>query len=86
MYEIKYHKNTVKDIPKLKAAKLDTKAKDLIEIIKEDPFRYPPKWEELQGDMRGYYSRRINLKHRLVYKVTEETRIIRVLSMWTHYD
>ncbi|MGF6375373.1 toxin YoeB [Clostridiales Family XIII bacterium PM5-7] len=86
MYEIKYHKNAVKDIPKLKAAKLDAKAKALIDIIRINPFDYPPQWEALKGDMEGYYSRRINVKHRLVYQVIEEKKIVRILRMWTHYD
>ena len=86
MYKIEYHKNALKDITKLKQSKLDQKAKQLIEIIKENPYQNPPPYEKLVGDLKKYYSRRINQQHRLVYNVLEEERIIRVLSMWTHYE
>ncbi|MEG6572903.1 Txe/YoeB family addiction module toxin [[Clostridium] cellulosi] len=86
MYSVVYYKKTLKDIPKLKAAKLDKKAKALIELIKDDPFKNPPPYEKLQGDLRGAYSRRINIQHRLVYEVLEDEKIIKILSMWTHYE
>ncbi len=86
MYEILYTKKASKDIPKLKAAKLADKAKALIELIRLTPFADFPAYETLQGDLKGAYSRRINLKHRLVYEVLEDTRQIKILSMWSHYD
>jgi len=52
----------------------------------EDPFRKPPPFEKLLGDLRGAYSRRINLQHRLVYQVMEDRRVVKVLRMWTHYE
>ena len=86
MYEIVYTKVAIKAIPNLKSAKLDKKAKALIDIIKIDPFQKPPPYELLKGDMQGDYSRRINLQHRLVYQVIEEVKTVKILSMWTHYD
>ncbi len=75
----------MKDIPKLKAAHLDIKAKTLIEIIKENPYQNPPRYEKLVGDLEGLYSRRINIRHRLVYEVFESEKIIKIISLWTHY-
>lgn len=86
MYQIVYTKKSVKDIPKLKGAKLDAKAKKLIEIIRNDPFQNPPPYEALIGDLKGAYSRRINIQHRLVYEVVEEEKTVKILSMWTHYE
>lgn len=86
MYNIFYTKAAQKAIPKLKAAKLDGKAKKLIEIIRENPFQNPPPYEKLTGDLSGAYSRRINIQHRLVYQTDEITRIVKILSMWTHYE
>lgn len=86
MYSIIYVKKAIKDIPKLKAAKLDVKAKKLIEILKRDPFENPPPYESLIGDLKGAYSRRINIQHRLVYQVLEEEKTVKVISMWSHYD
>lgn len=86
MYNIVYTKKAINDIPKLKSVKLDIKAKALIEIIKENPYKTPPTYEKLMGDLTGAYSRRINIKHRLVYEVLEEEKTVKIISLWTHYD
>lgn len=86
MYSIVYTKTAVKDIPKLKAAHLDTKAKALIDVIRANPYQTPPSYEKLVGDLQGLYSRRINLQHRLVYHVLEDEKIVKIISLWTHYE
>ena len=86
MYRIEYTKAAVKDIELIKRAKLDKIAKKLIDIIKENPYEKYPPYEKLLGDLLGTYSRRINRHHRLVYCVNEETKTVRVLALWTHYD
>lgn len=86
MYSIYYTKIAVKQIQLLKSAKLDTKAKKLIDLIALDPFKNPPPYEKLIGDMSGLYSRRINIQHRLVYQVYEEEKAIKIVSMWSHYE
>ena len=86
MYSIFYTKKSLKDIPKLKSAKLDKKARLLIEILKRNPYENPPSYEKLVGDLNGAYSRRINIQHRLVYQVIEESNTVKILSMWSHYE
>lgn len=86
MYKILYTKKAASDIPKLKAAKLDKKAKALIEVLRSNPFQNPPPYEKLLGDLSGAYSRRINVKHRLVYAVSDDKLEVKILSMWTHYE
>ena len=86
MYKIEYHKRAIKDIIKLKENNLDKKTKKLIEVLKENPFQNPPPYEKLTGDLKGLYSRRINIQHRLVYKVNEQENKIQILSMLTHYE
>ena len=86
MFEIFYTKTALKDIPKLQAAHLDQKAKQLISIIRENPYQTPPSYEKLVGDLEGTYSRRINIQHRLVYEVFEKEKKIKIISLWTHYD
>lgn len=86
MYRIVYRKKVLKDIPKIKAIKLENKVKKLIEIIKQNPFQNPPPYEKLVGDLEGAYSRRINVQHRLVYQILEEEKTIKILSLWTHYE
>jgi len=84
-YKILYSKLALKDAKKLSSANLDAKAKKLIEIIKENPFKNPPPYETLVGNLSGAYSRRINIQHRLVYEVKQEEKILRVLRMWSYY-
>ncbi|MBQ6383222.1 MAG: Txe/YoeB family addiction module toxin [Clostridia bacterium] len=81
MYHIVYTRTAVKDIPKLKAARLDGKARALIDVIRENPFQRPPEYEKLVGDMNGLFSRRINLQHRLVYQVYEEEKTVKIVSL-----
>lgn len=85
-YKIVYFKKVIKDIPKLKKVGLSNKVKNLIEVIKENPYKIPPPYEKLVGDLQGAYSRRINLQHRLVYQVLEDEKIIKILSVWSHYE
>lgn len=86
MYKIVYTKRAVNDIKNLKSAKLDKKAKVLIELVRENPFQTPPPYEKLLGDLKGAYSRRINIKHRFVYEVLENEKTIKILSMWSNYE
>ena len=86
MWRVVYSKQAAKDAKKLSASGLRTKAQALIELLKEDPFVTPPRYERLVGDLAGMYSRRINIQHRLVYEVFEEERIVRILRMWTRYE
>ncbi len=85
-YTIVYTKKAAADISKLKAAKLDNKAKALIEVLRNNPYQTPPPYEKLVGTLQGAYSRRINIKHRLVYEVLDEEQTVKIISMWTHYE
>ncbi len=80
-----YSRQAQKDAKKLKRAGLKDRAAALLEILKQNPFQYPPPFEKLMGDFTGDYSRRINIHHRLVYQVLEETKTVKILRMWTHY-
>ena len=69
MYRVVFTRQADKDKPLLKRAGLETRAKALLDVLREDPFTNPPPYEKLSGDMQGLYSRRINVQHRLVYAV-----------------
>jgi Txe/YoeB family toxin of toxin-antitoxin system len=84
-WKVVFAKHAMKDAGKL-AAGLKPKAQELLAVLAEDPFRNPPAYEKLVGDLAGAYSRRINILHRLVYEVFPELRTVRVLRMWSHYD
>lgn len=86
MYKIIFAKSASKNIPRLKAANLADKTKKLIEIISDNPFQNPPPYEKLVGNMANLYSRRINVQHRLVYEVLETDKIIKIVSVWSHYE
>ena len=86
VYKIVYTKDSIKDIEKLKGANLNKKVLALIELIKNNPFQTPPPYEKLLGDLQGLYSRRINIKHRLVYQILENVQTVKIISMWTHYE
>ncbi len=74
VYTVQYNKKVLKEIQKLKESKLSEKAKKLIEIIKENPYQNPPPYEKLVGELKDYYSRRINVQHKLIYQVLEEEK------------
>ena len=84
-YKVIYSKQALKDAKKLSSASLDKKAKELIELIKNDPFQKPLPYEKLVGNLNGSFSRRVNIKHRIVYEVIEDDKLVRISRMWTHY-
>jgi len=85
-WEVVYAKQAMKDAKKLAASGLKPKAQDLLALLAIDPFRNPPPFEKLVGDLAGAYSRRINIQHRIVYEIFTKERTVRVLRMWTHYE
>lgn len=85
-YIIALTKQAQKDAKELESCSLDKKAKGLLKIIKENPYQTPPPYEKLIGDLKGFYSRRINIKHRIIYEVYEKENTIKILRMWTHYQ
>ena len=85
MWIIKFTKNAEKDKKLIKNSGLEEKVKKLLNLIANNPFENPPSYEKLVGDLDGYYSRRINLQHRLVYKVYKDINTIVIHSMWSHY-
>jgi toxin YoeB len=85
-WRVVFAKQAQKDARNLASAGLKKKAQLLLDVVAEDPFRTPPPFEKLVGDLSGTYSRRINIQHRLVYQVLAEERTVKVLRMWTHYE
>lgn len=95
MWLVVFTKQAQKDAKQLKAAGLAGKAKALVAAVREDPFKVPPRYEALVGNLSGLYSRRISLQHRFVYEVIKEEierngalyeGAVKVVRMWTHYD
>ena len=95
MYRVVFTKQALKDLENLKKSGISNKAKMLVDVIRENPYQNPPRYEKLVGNLDGIFSRRINIQHRLVYQVYAESVVIdgveyegtvKVIRMWTHYD
>ena len=85
-WRLLYTKQAQKDAKKLAAAGLKPKAEKLLTLLRDNPYANPPPYEKLVGQLAGAYSRRINIKHRLVYQVYEELATVKVIRLWTHYE
>ena len=85
-WRVVFTKQAEKDATKLARVGLRPKAQELLDILAVDPFQSPPSFEKLVGDLAGAYSRRINIQHRLVYRVLSDDRTVQVLRMWSHYE
>jgi Txe/YoeB family toxin of toxin-antitoxin system len=85
-WRIVFTRQAQKDARKIDASGLREKAEKLITLLSEDPFKTPPPYEKLVGDLSGAYSRRINIQHRLVYQVLENIGTVKIIRMWTHYE
>lgn len=85
-WQIVYTNQAQKDAKKLSSSGLRSKTEELLKILSKNPFQNPPPFEKLIGDLNGAYSRRINIQHRLVYQVIKESRTVKVIRMWTHYE
>ncbi|EIM62409.1 Txe/YoeB family addiction module toxin [Desulfobacter postgatei] len=86
IWKVVYAKQAQKDAKKLSTSGLKSKAEEVIDILKENPYQTPPSYEKLVGDLSGAYSRRLNIQHRIVYQVINADKIVKVLRMWTHYE
>ena len=86
MWTLYYTKQAQKDARKLASSGLKTKAQQILTILQSDPWRTPPPFEKLVGDLTGAYSRRINIQHRLVYQVLETEKAVKILRLWTYYE
>ena len=85
-WRLVFTRQAQKDARKLERSGLRPKAELLLRVLREDPFKTPPRFEKSVGDLEGAYSRRINVQHRLVYQVLEEEQTVKVLRLWTHYE
>ena len=85
-WRLVYTKQAKKDAKKLSRSGLKPQAERLLDILKEDPYRTPPPFERLVGDLAGACSRRINIQHRMVYQILDDIRTVKIIRMWTHYE
>jgi Txe/YoeB family toxin of toxin-antitoxin system len=75
-----------KEAKRLSHSGLKPQAERVLDILREDPYRTPPPYEKLVGDLTGACSRRINIQHRMVYQILDDIKTVKVIRMWTHYE
>jgi Txe/YoeB family toxin of toxin-antitoxin system len=85
-WEIVYTKQAQADAQRLLKAGFKPKALAILNLLEKNPFQNPPPYEKLVGDLAGFYSRRVNIQHRIVYRVYKKEKIVQVVRMWTHYE
>lgn len=85
-WRLVFTRQAQKDAKKIAQSGLKTQVTRLLELLREDPYRSPPPYEKLMGDLSGAYSRRINIQHRLIYQIIEDSNTIKIIRMWTHYE
>jgi len=85
-YTLAFTTRARRDAKKIANSELQGKVQQLLDVLTVNPYQNPPPYEKLVGDLRGCYSRRINIHNRLVYEVLESEKIVRILAMWTHYE
>lgn len=81
-----YTRQAQKDAKRLSRSGLKPQVERLLDILREDPYRSPPPYEKLLGDLSGACSRRINIQHRIVYQILDDMKMVKVIRMWTHYE
>lgn len=86
MWRVVFAKQAQRDAKKLSAAKLQSNAQILLEILRKNPYQSPPPCEKLAGDLTGACSRRINIQHRLVYQILDDEKVVKIIRMWSHYE
>ncbi len=85
-WRLVFTKQAQKDAKRLSISGLRPKAEELLELLRLNPYKTPPSFEKLVGDLAGAYSRRVNIQHRIVYQILEEEHTVKILRMWTHYE
>ena len=85
-WRLVFTKQAKKDARKIAHSGLKLQAERLLEILKEDPYKSPPPYEKLLGDLAGACSRRINIQQRLVYQILDDIQTVKIIRMWTHYE
>jgi Txe/YoeB family toxin of toxin-antitoxin system len=84
-WKVVFTRQAQKDAKKLSSSGLKSKAEEIIEILRQDPYQTPPPYEKLIGDLSGACSRRLNIQHRIVYQIYNDEKIVKMIRMWTHY-
>lgn len=88
MYKLIFAPQALEDLSKLKKSEPAAfkKAGRLLAELQEHPQTGTGKPKQLKGDRSGQWSRKISIKHRLIYEIKESIVNVDVLSAYGHYD
>ena len=98
MYDVRLTRQSQKDAVKVERVGLKSNAAEIIRVVRNNPYEESQGFEKLRGGLKGAYSRRITRQHRFVYEILPNDEnakdandepykgIIKVISMWTHYE
>jgi len=87
-YNLRLTPNAVKDINRHKKSggkKLLQKIGFLLEELREHPRTGTGKPEKLKHELKGFYSRKIDKKHRMICEIEDEIITVVVLSAYSNY-
>lgn len=87
-YEIVFERKMKKDILRIKKADKQSfiKLKKLLAELQEHPYTGTGNPERLKYEFSGFWSRRINKKDRLLYRVDDVQIIVYIVSILGHYS
>ena len=85
-WRLVFTRQAQRDAKKIARSGLKPQAQCLLNLLRKNPYQSPPPFERLVGDLAGACSRRISIRHRLVYQVLDDIRTVKVIRMWTHYE
>ena len=87
-YSLEFTGKALEGIEKLKKSgnkAILIKVRKLFNELTEHPYTGTGQPEQLKYDLAGFWSRRINQEHRLIYTVDEETVTVTIVSAKGHY-
>jgi toxin YoeB len=85
-WRLVFTRQAKKDAKKILQTGLKPQTNRLLDLLREDPYRNPPPYEKLVGDLSGACLRRINIQHRLIYQILDDIKTVKIIRMWTHYE
>lgn len=88
IYELKFSPKALEDIRLHKKSgnkAIQKKISNLLAEMQRHPKEGTGQCEELKYNLSGYWSRRINKEHRIVYEINEETKTVYISRMAGHY-
>ncbi|WP_395319967.1 Txe/YoeB family addiction module toxin [Fructilactobacillus frigidiflavus] len=87
MYRVELSKKVQKkQLKKIKNAGLAKNFDAILTELINNPFSNKQGFEKLQPPVKNWFSRRLNIQHRVVYHIDKESKTVFIDSAWQHYE